>query len=66
MQQIPALEINVREGKQRQGCGEEETVLPLWPQREGPVGSELSRSDDKDADGRDCFLSHTLSCEGSL
>jgi hypothetical protein len=39
-------------------------VLPLWPQREGPVGSELSRSDDKDADGRDCFLSHTLSCEG--
>ena len=43
--------------------GEEETVLPLWPQREGPVGSELSRRDDNDADGRDCFLSHTLSCE---
>ena len=38
-------------------------MLPLWPQREGPVGSELSRSDDDDADGRDCFLSHTLSSE---
>ena len=35
-------------------------MLPLWPQREGPTGSELSRSDDEDADGRDCFLSHSL------